>query len=479
MTLSISTRDDAFWGWVYEGDDDPLGGAIPDAGIERTRPQEVEERSAVLRELAPLVRSPRTGGMVVPRFVGCGSPLALKQAGARAGEVEAVYRISADGDHIRVVQGEGGRIGFRGVVQCGHGYLCLKCGPRVAARQGRQLGRVVGQWHTAHGWGSALLLTVTMPHRAYHRLSALMKGLQGAWSDVYSSGRRKKRWVSDYGFEGFYRAFDLTHGEANGWHPHIHALVFFDRALSRDQLEAWRVEFFRAFKARLEAKGLEAPVLERVQLERPRSEGDLARYLAKCAGMGHSEVERLSFEVAGSAVKRRSHNKAGRRTLREILEDTADEQRTADVDLYREIVEALSYKRLWARSTRGALADLWREIEAEIEAEEEAEETEEEELLRLPLWMYGAARSRRWLWCVLLLAGDDAGRESLERGVDGIWQSLVVVSPGYQLDGQWISEARRAPPLGQRVDAVRDWLIRGFQAMGRAVPAVLCSAVIG
>lgn len=449
----------------------------PKKVIEKTRPQEIEERCAQLVALAPRVWSGRKDNWVVPRFCGCGETLISRGRGRRSEEDDGVYRTSDDCAHVEVRE-SGGRVRFKGVWYCGNGYMCLRCGPVVARFYGEVLTEVVRRWQKENGWGSVLLLTVTMPHKSYQSLEWLHEALQGAWSDVFSSGTRKDRWRAKFDYDGFYRAFDLTHGEKNGWHPHLHSLLFLLRELDEQELVALQLELFKAFKARLEAKGLEAPMLEFVRLEVPRSSKSLSKYLAKCAGMGMSDAERLSMEVAGSGIKRRRHGKKGRRTLREILEDTADFGGEDNEALFKEVVRGLAFKRLWGRSTKGKLADLWREVEKEVSSRWEEEKEGGEVLLRFPVWMYEAARKDRWLWMILFLVKDEVARDELEAGVEEIWRSLPIVSKGYRFGEGWVSEARRAPPLAERSDEVRDWLVRAFVVAGRPIPEVLCAGAL-
>jgi hypothetical protein len=64
-------------------------------------------------------------------------------------------------------------------------------------------------------------VTATLSHKWGDDLPGLLAMLQGAWSRTFRWGGG----VSPSWYAGQTRAIEVTHGK-NGWHPHIHSLVF-------------------------------------------------------------------------------------------------------------------------------------------------------------------------------------------------------------------------------------------------------------
>lgn len=126
-----------------------------------------------------------------------------------------------------------------GIHRCGSPWCCPLCSPVV--REGRALEIDLGASVALSEGMGVELVSITVPHHRNHPLagrlgdcaSALQQILKGsAWD------RRKSR----LGYAGAIRALEMTWGERNGWHPHVHALLFFDRVLTaaeRSDLQTW------------------------------------------------------------------------------------------------------------------------------------------------------------------------------------------------------------------------------------------------
>lgn len=129
-----------------------------------------------------------------------------------------------------------------GVMRCGSVWLCPECSPRIAAARCEELNaalaasRVLGM--------PVAMVTFTVRHCLRDDLSALLVGLKGA---VAAFGQ-SKGWRG-LGLTGCVTATELTHGK-NGWHPHMHRLVFgvpgHTEAQLLADLESLRSEWTRA-----------------------------------------------------------------------------------------------------------------------------------------------------------------------------------------------------------------------------------------
>jgi len=74
--------------------------------------------------------------------------------------------------------------------------------------------------------GSVLLMTLTVPHSREDEPFSLLARLLKAYR---AFGQGKRAWTALLpGVVGSVRALEVTHGMANGWHPHLHVLVFLE-----------------------------------------------------------------------------------------------------------------------------------------------------------------------------------------------------------------------------------------------------------
>ncbi|NUV64999.1 hypothetical protein [Streptomyces sp. CAI-85] len=230
---------------------------------------------------------------------------------------------------VRAVAGE--VTGFSGLVSCGSVWACPPCAARVRAERAAELERFSLAWLEA-GYGLAMV-TLTVPHWKHVRLAdytdekgRAVKGQlgklleawrgigQGAWwvgrdvvrdgaparwtsewerdetvrPKVHADGRRtvwRKGFAERYGIEGTTRTAEITDG-ANGWHSHLHGLLWLSGELSREAADVLQAELSRRWAARCKSAGLPTPDATagcRVDPAGKDRDGRarLARYIAK------------------------------------------------------------------------------------------------------------------------------------------------------------------------------------------------------
>lgn len=132
----------------------------------------------------------------------------------------------------------------RGIATCGSVWCCPVCSRRVARVRGDELQRAVNQ-HLEAG-GGVHMLTATLPHHAGHSLEEVYEAVTESWRYVKNGGPWQRK-AEEIGYIGAVRGTDATHGP-NGWHPHIHVLLFLEEPLGEDgieELERWIFERWR------------------------------------------------------------------------------------------------------------------------------------------------------------------------------------------------------------------------------------------
>lgn len=133
---------------------------------------------------------------------------------------------------------------FTGLEICSSVWLCPLCAAKISERRVKELQTGLDNAKSQGLW--VQLLTLTFPHGLGDRLSVIKRKLIKAYSGTMLQGKYGHKLKSDLGFSGTIRALEVTHG-ANGWHPHIHVLIFTSNKLPLSiQVEFWRSAWKRA-----------------------------------------------------------------------------------------------------------------------------------------------------------------------------------------------------------------------------------------
>jgi len=129
----------------------------------------------------------------------------------------------------RRTDGGGARLG--GVIRCGSVWTCPTCALPVSEERRADLEAGVKAW-SAKG-GHVYLLTLTFPHVRDDPLADIMGRMQKAM-DRFRTGRAYRTMRERYEVAGVVKGLEATWG-VNGWHPHLHLLVFGKPGLNADR----------------------------------------------------------------------------------------------------------------------------------------------------------------------------------------------------------------------------------------------------
>ena len=135
---------------------------------------------------------------------------------------------------------------YRGLQHCGQVWACPVCSAKISERRRQELALGIEQWQG--GGQKVLLVTYTIQHKRAHSLKSTLEGLLKARKGLLS-GEAAKRFNRRHGVAGRVRALEVTHGK-NGWHPHIHELIFVTGDTNRAELVT---DLRRKWAARIEA----------------------------------------------------------------------------------------------------------------------------------------------------------------------------------------------------------------------------------
>lgn len=128
-------------------------------------------------------------------------------------------------------QVDGGNARLSGVTTCGSVWHCPVCAAKICEARRRDLSTAMATWMNCEG-GGAFLVTKTFPHEADMPLPENLEKFAKALA-AFNNARKVKAILGKDGSAGrigSVRSLEVTIGQANGWHPHTHDLVFCDAA---------------------------------------------------------------------------------------------------------------------------------------------------------------------------------------------------------------------------------------------------------
>ncbi|RSS50087.1 hypothetical protein [Streptomyces sp. WAC01280] len=225
---------------------------------------------------------------------------------------------------VAITQKGDGSGGFTGLFRCGSVWACPECMPVVRADRAALMEQYALAWglehdaelctgdpadrgktHTGHGMAMATLTSRHGKHAVledrlvFDRDGHLVTDKDGkpqvrpgqlqrtanAWRRMLQS-RWWRRLRKEYGIVGATRALEVTHSWANGWHTHVHSILWFEEPVTDDVAKAVETEMYARWEAECTHAGLGRPTRKhgvKVDPARRGAKGaaDLARYVVK------------------------------------------------------------------------------------------------------------------------------------------------------------------------------------------------------
>lgn len=114
---------------------------------------------------------------------------------------------------------------YANLVTCGSVWTCPVCAAKITERRRQELVHVIDE--AVLRGNSVLLLTLTVPHYFGQSCKEVTEKISYAKYLI----QNRKTWKSLmrlFKLFGDIRSLEVTHGK-NGWHPHFHCLLFFDK----------------------------------------------------------------------------------------------------------------------------------------------------------------------------------------------------------------------------------------------------------
>lgn len=314
---------------------------------------------------------------------------------------------------VKVTNDEhGSRAHFSGVQHCGSVWACPVCAPIIRRERAEEITEAARR-HLAGGGGIAMV-TFTLRHSRIDSLSGLMRLLCDAYQDM-SRSRAFRDWRADSGQHGSIAATEITYG-LNGWHPHRHVLMLFDRPVTREDEAAIRDELFDMWSHAVDRCGGRTVSRDAFDVRAvTRGEEQVAAYVTKTV----KGVDGIGAEVSLADVKAgRADGSINPFQLLDLGTPEAEK-------LWDEYAEATK-GRSAIRWSRGLRDDLGLGVEkTDEEIVDEAERMGDVRLLVAPAVFNRAVRSYR-VACAVLEAAERGELARIYADLGGRWHQTPL-----------------------------------------------------
>lgn len=246
---------------------------------------------------------------------------------------------------------------FSGLQRCGSISACPVCSSVIRAGRAEEI-EIMAKSHMAQG-GHLALLTLTLRHSKDNPYELTLGTVNKAWGRV-SSGKSWNDFTAKWGIEHWVRATETTYGVVNGWHPHIHVLLFLKSPLKKNEISAWKTYLYDRWSKFVVKLGCQLPTkLRGVDIRPVEKDGKLlAQYLAKAQDMGSDSPLKREQKESPNKVKIGNEmaradfkdGRAGNITPFQLLDSNGERSR----ELFLEYYFASKGKRLfgWSKDVR-------------------------------------------------------------------------------------------------------------------------------
>lgn len=162
---------------------------------------------------------------------------------------------------------------------CDSVWDCPVCAAKITER--RRVEMMLALARAYEDGLTPVLVTYTLRHHGGDRLADLLAALKGAYRK-FKSGRTYQAFIGEFGIVGSVSSTEVTHGRKraknNGWHPHLHALVFV-HPIAKSKLDRMEGAFRTRWTHVLEALGYDASWEHGLTVK--EGDAEIARYVAK------------------------------------------------------------------------------------------------------------------------------------------------------------------------------------------------------
>lgn len=146
----------------------------------------------------------------------------MKTIAPTAGPVELHYSAAEEHAH------------YRNLMRCDNVWLCPVCSSRMTSERAEEIRQAYAYAVDVLNY-RVELVTYTMSHRNFDSLQSNVDDLRNARRKM-RSGRKWQTFKLNYGYVGCISSLETPYNEINGWHVHVHELMFLNPEIAEFEL---------------------------------------------------------------------------------------------------------------------------------------------------------------------------------------------------------------------------------------------------
>lgn len=240
---------------------------------------------------------------------------------------------------------------YKNLRTCDSVWDCPVCAAKITEQRRIELQKAVVE-ATNHDL-TPVLVTFTLRHDRGDNLRDLLQALKSAYRE-FKAGRAYQAIKDEYGISGTITSTEVTNGHGreknNGWHPHLHALMFV-MPYSQQKLERLENELKERWTHVLKKLGYDASWAHGLTVK--STDADVAQYIAK---FGHEPANGrwgIDREIAKAPVKQAADDGVTPFGLLELFE-AGDEKAGELFKEYSKVFHGRA-QLVWSRGLRALL----------------------------------------------------------------------------------------------------------------------------
>lgn len=144
---------------------------------------------------------------------------------------------------INVVRGKNSKnIYYNGLMKCGSVWRCPVCNYKITQQRGKEVYFMTSEFLRKSKDNKISFITLTMRHLSTYPLKYTLKTILEEFR-MFQRTSVYKRLKEEHNIQGFIKSLEITVSDVNGWHPHIHLLLFHKSsnydALHKEFIKRW------------------------------------------------------------------------------------------------------------------------------------------------------------------------------------------------------------------------------------------------
>lgn len=196
---------------------------------------------------------------------------------------------------------------YRNIMRCDNVWLCPVCSGRITSRRAEEIKQ--GYVYALETLGfKAVMVTYTLRHSRFDSLQSNLDAIREARRKM-RSGRKWQDFKANYGYVGAISSLEVTASLKNGWHTHVHELMFldpknadYDLSVSNERVAKWLDhDLSQWWQSSLEKLGRTASIQHGIEIS--TSDAKIGDYIAKFGKMPNDTTWHVGLEIAKSQSK--------------------------------------------------------------------------------------------------------------------------------------------------------------------------------